>query len=203
MDANPPIQSLIQAAQMAAIECTTTPTKVCFEPTSVPKAARISQCEHFMSTISYAFPNLDELFAMARQDDDKYVDGHRSCYQFNANDVRAAATEVLYRCHPIEAHLIITMGPEGVLLASKYATSSQILFQHFEVAASSTSSLSPDTVNCTGAGDTLTGTFIAALLQGSNEKEAVTIGMEAAVLSLACQDRTISPLLSSFVVTTT
>ena len=47
--------------------------------------------------------------------------------------------------------------------------------------------------NSTGAGDTLCGAFVHALLEGKDEAEAVQVGMDAAVKSLACGDRAISP----------
>lgn len=176
VDANPPIQSLIRAAQNAK----RANTKVCFEPTSVPKAASISKSDTFMSAISYAFPNLDELFAMANMDvNDSFLETDDS--------IQAAARVVLNRCHSVESHLIVTMGAKGVMLVSKYEMKPMI-FKRFEVSF-------VELKNCTGAGDTLAGAFINALLNGCNQEDAVKIGMEKAVLSLNCEDCTISPHL--------
>lgn len=175
VDANPPIHSLVRAAQNACWAS----AKVCFEPTSVPKAYEVGKNSQFMSAISYAFPNLDELFAMAGTRDDAEV--------YNDVEIKSAAKQVLNRCHPTESHLIITMGANGVILASKYELK-PIIYQHFEAEAS-------EVHNCTGAGDTLAGSFVAALLKGYSIEEAVKFGMEKARLSLVCEDSAISPHL--------
>mmetsp|Transcript_30356 Transcript_30356/g.30841 ORF Transcript_30356/g.30841 Transcript_30356/m.30841 type:complete len:134 (+) Transcript_30356:202-603(+) len=133
-----------------------------------------------MSAISYAFPNLDELFAMANMDvNDSFLETDDS--------IQAAARAVLNRCHSVESHLIVTMGAKGVMLVSKYEMKPMI-FKRFEVSF-------VELKNCTGAGDTLAGAFINALLNGCNQEDAVKIGMEKAVLSLNCEDCAISPHL--------
>ncbi|KAL7574702.1 hypothetical protein ACA910_003044 [Epithemia clementina (nom. ined.)] len=50
--------------------------------------------------------------------------------------------------------------------------------------------------NTTGAGDTFTGALLHALLQGHSMDTAIRFGMSAAVVSLACPDRAVSPKLS-------
>eukprot|EP00558_Chaetoceros_sp_UNC1202_P004966 CAMPEP_0197248854 /NCGR_PEP_ID=MMETSP1429-20130617/43458_1 /TAXON_ID=49237 /ORGANISM="Chaetoceros sp., Strain UNC1202" /LENGTH=80 /DNA_ID=CAMNT_0042710215 /DNA_START=24 /DNA_END=266 /DNA_ORIENTATION=+ len=80
------------------------------------------------------------------------------------------------------------MGADGAMLASKYDTK-PVTFQHFEAKTITMS-------NCTGAGDTLTGAFIHALLSGCGVVEAVRVGQEKALLSLKCDDRAISPELA-------
>ena len=172
VDANPPIESLVQAAQNARW----TMTKVCFEPTSVPKATAVSQNDQFMSAVTYAFPNLDELSAMA---------GMEGARLDTDEEIKSAARSVLKRMNEKECHLIITMGADGAMLASKFEMKPTV-FQHFEAETITAN-------NCTGAGDTLTGAFIHALLNGCSETEAVRIGMEKALLSLKCADRAISP----------
>ena len=179
VDANPPIESLVRAAQNARWAS----TKICFEPTSVPKAAKVSKSDHFMSALSYAFPNLDELFAMAS------AGGGGGALKFindgNDDSIKAAARVVLKRCNPTESHLVITMGAKGVLLASRYELKA-IKFQFFEAS-------SIEVGNCTGAGDTLAGTFVHSLLNGCSKEDAVKLGMEKALLSLKCVDKAISP----------
>lgn len=142
----------------------------------MPKAREISKNNQFMSVLSYAFPNLDELSAMA---------GTTSLE--NDNDIMSAAKTVMKRMNPTECHLIITMGARGVLLGSKFET------KPFQFKAFETSDIS--VMNCTGAGDTLAGAFIHALLNGCSEEEAIKVGMEKALLSLQCKDRAISPNL--------
>lgn len=176
LDANPPVQSLLRAAQNAR----RANAQVCFEPTSVPKAAAVSQHDAFMAEVSYAFPNLDELFAMANMD----VGDSATETDYT---IEVAARAVLDRCHPVEAHLVVTMGARGVVLASRRGARPPtfLWFAAGPVAAE----------NCTGAGDTLTGAFVAALLDGRGREEAVRSGMEKAVLSLQCEESAVSPHL--------
>jgi Uncharacterized enzyme involved in pigment biosynthesis len=172
VDANAPIESLVEAAKNARWAG----TKVCFEPTSVPKAAMVSRNNQFMSSLTYAFPNIDELSAMSGQSN------------LVSNDlIQSAAKMVLNRMNQTESHLVITMGTKGVMLASKYEVK-PIIFKRFEATVIPTN-------NCTGAGDTLAGAFIHALLNGHNEEEAVKLGMEKAILSIQCEDRAISPMI--------
>ena len=49
--------------------------------------------------------------------------------------------------------------------------------------------------NATGAGDSFTGAVVYSLLKGERMAAAVPFGMEAAVASLQCADRAISPHL--------
>mmetsp|Transcript_15510 Transcript_15510/g.29260 ORF Transcript_15510/g.29260 Transcript_15510/m.29260 type:complete len:713 (-) Transcript_15510:33-2171(-) len=172
VDANAPIESLVEAAKNARWAA----TKVCFEPTSVPKAAVVSKNNQFMSSLTYAFPNVDELSAMSGLSN-----------LVSDELIKSAAKIVLNRMNPTESHLIITMGAKGVILASKYEVK-PIIFKRFEASAIQSN-------NCTGAGDTLVGAFVHALLNGHNKEEAVKIGMEKAILSIQCEDRAISPMI--------
>ena len=173
VDANAPISSLLQAAQNARWAA----VKVSFEPTSVPKAIEVSKNKQLMSALTYAFPNLDELHAMAgsERSDDK-------------GDIKVAAKTVLNTMNFSESHLVVTMGSKGAMLASKYENKA-IRYKMFDV------SPIENVANCTGAGDTLTGGFIYGLLNGKSEEEALKIGMEKALISLQCEESTISPYL--------
>ena len=161
-----------------------TKTKVCLEPTSIPKASLLSTNESLMSCISYAFPNFHELYAM----ENPQIDMALIRDSVDIETIKSSAIAVLNKMHPYECHLIITMGADGAMLASKYDTK-PITFQHFEAKTIAMN-------NCTGAGDTLTGAFIHALLAGYGEAEAVMFGQEKALLSLKCDDRAISPELA-------
>lgn len=172
VDANAPIESLVEAAKNARWAG----TKVCFEPTSVPKAAMVSRNNQFMSSLTYAFPNIHELSAMSGQSN-----------LVSDDLIQSAAKMVLNRMNQTESHLVITMGTKGVMLASKYEVK-PIIFKRFEATVIPSN-------NCTGAGDTLAGAFIHALLNGHNEEEAVKLGMEKAILSIQCEDRAISPMI--------
>ena len=50
-----------------------------------------------------------------------------------------------------------------------------------------------DVKNATGAGDSFTGAVVHSLLKGNRMATAVAAGMEAAIASLQCADRAISP----------
>ncbi len=155
---------------------------VFFEPTSVPKAKQICENDSFIKNVSYAFPNEDELFAMSAP-----VDGQNA-----GNDlehVKLAATNLLGRMRSDSpAHVVVTLGPRGVLLASKVDPESSVEHTVFPAEAISK-------VSSNGAGDTLCGAFIHALLNGADEKQAVRFGMKAAILSLQYEDGAISPYI--------
>eukprot|EP01083_Nonionella_stella_P090935 254156_1 len=145
---------------------------VCFEPTSVPKARIAGQNKDFLKCLTFAYPNLDELYAMA--------DGKES-----KMDVRQAAVRVLNQMNDDISFLVITLGAEGVFLASMVGERGVAKFQHFPTEEI-------DVANCTGAGDTLAGSLINSLLNGSTVEEGVQRGMEHAKLSLRCGSRAIS-----------
>lgn len=185
MDANPPLDVLTATAQIANDHG----VKVCFEPTSVPKARLVAENLGLLSCFSYAFPNVDELMAMA----DRITDnpGFMEADLFKTPNLRheeSAAAIVLQHMHPSMACLVVTMGERGVLLAIK--DGEERSFQHFplrdKVAVS----------NATGAGDSLCGAFISALIYGKSETEAIKCGMEAAKLSVETTERAISPMVA-------
>jgi pseudouridine-5'-phosphate glycosidase/sugar/nucleoside kinase (ribokinase family) len=190
MDANPALKTLQQAARIAKSKG----TKVFFEPTSMAKARRIAADDAIMSCITYASPNLDELLAMDGSLDEKNKAYGDPSYIHDWSQTEEAAQRVLARMCPNEAHLIITCGEAGVLLASRSCINKKITFQMFP----------PDEgvniQNATGAGDTLAGAFVHAILNGCSIVDAVKIGIEAASISLQYSEGAISPHLSSFIV---
>ena len=181
IDSNAPRQVMIDAATNAV----NAGALVCFEPTSVPKARQICENDEFIRHVSYIFPNEDELFAM----------GNVTASDASVGDdgIKHAASSLLGRMRLDFAHVVLTMGPCGVLLASKVGSpeSSNIEFTVFPADPIT------DIKSSNGAGDTLCAAFIHALLNGANEKEAVTYGMRAAILSLNCAESAISPQISS------
>mmetsp|Transcript_57351 Transcript_57351/g.171033 ORF Transcript_57351/g.171033 Transcript_57351/m.171033 type:complete len:675 (-) Transcript_57351:78-2102(-) len=186
MDANAPIDTLARAARSAV----DTGVDVFFEPTSVPKASMTGRSTEFLSCLTYAFPNVAEILAMADGWSDSPEDIDEACHD-DLKTLKTAALELLRQMRPQEAHIIITMGEDGVLLASRHGPGAKPIFSHFPP---------EDGVvveNSTGAGDTLCGAFVKARLDGHEVASAVKIGMEAAVKSLQCRDRAISPTLSS------
>lgn len=178
IDANAPCQAMVEAARNAV----TAGAQVLFEPTSVPKAKQICKDDSFIKYTSYAFPNEYELFAMSQIEQSAEDD---------VQQLKHAASRLLSRMRPDFAHVVITLGKRGVMLASKIAgPGSSVEFTLFPADLISTIESS------NGAGDTLCGAFIHALMNGANEKEAVRFGMRAAILSLQCAESAISPRIS-------
>lgn len=182
MDSNAPAEAITRAAKNGS----EAGSLVCFEPTSVPKAKVLASNNEFLECLSYVFPNEDELLAMAESSND------RLGYEISGSTdddthIRDAASRLLSRMKSDQAHIVVTLGSRGVLLASKESSS----FKHFPADKVS------EIKSSNGAGDTLAGSFIHALLQGADEEEAVWFGMKAALLSLDCAQHAISPEISS------
>jgi pseudouridine kinase len=190
LDANPPIEVLKEAADTANNHG----VKVCFEPTSVPKARLVAKQLDLLAHMTYAFPNIDELMTMADciTDHDGFVqeEGMQPQQHHLAFEEYAAAI-VLQHMHPIMACLVVTMGDKGVLLASR-EQGREIAFQKYFPVREKVKML-----NATGAGDSLCGAFIAALSYGKSHVEAVEFGMEAAKLSVQTTGSAISEELTS------
>lgn len=172
LDANADLEALLVAAKNG-IEAG---CRVCFDPTSVPKARLLSRSDAFIGSLSYMFPNKDELLTMAA------VAGSLEL------DVHTAASLLLSRM-AADAHIVITLGKSGVLLASKEGDAPP-KFNHFPAESIPVKSSN-------GAGDTLCGAFVHALLQGATVDGAIRFGMKAASLSLDCAEHAISPALST------
>mmetsp|Transcript_739 Transcript_739/g.1517 ORF Transcript_739/g.1517 Transcript_739/m.1517 type:complete len:700 (-) Transcript_739:18-2117(-) len=191
LDANVPLNRIIDTVRNAR---SVGVKEIFFEPTSVPKARAICQNEEFLRCLSVAFPNDDELIAMANASCNG-VDGITEGLDVDLNEdfrsVKIPAISLLLKMREKSAHLVITMGSRGVLLATK--SGSGIRFKHF--AATHISVVN----SCNGAGDTLAGAFISSLLDGCDVETAVRFGMDAAILSLKCAERAISPDVSSLI----
>jgi pseudouridine kinase len=180
MDANLPIPVLRETAERAS----KIGAAVYLDPTSVPKARLVARDHTLLSLITTGFPNLDELRAMAL------------CLLEDSSDpltitasLEELATIVLSKLNPRgSAQLIVTIGKEGAVLATRESSLSSSMsptFQRFPADPKAT------VVNASGAGDSLCGAYIHAVLLGKSPAEAVQAGMRAATLSLASK-RTIS-----------
>jgi ribokinase len=145
-----------------------------------------------LSCISYAFPNVDELVAMANVLSDDGDIQSSSLSVGKLNTIRTLAMVVLSVMHRKEAHLIVTMGQEGLFLASNTEVN-KLSFSHFPPQEG------VQVLNSTGAGDSLCGAFCHGILEGKTVAESVAFGIEAAVMSLQCEDRAISPYLSNLI----
>jgi pseudouridine kinase len=178
LDANATPEALLQAAKNG-IEAG---CRVCLDPTSVPKARLLSRSEEFLRSLHYIFPNKDELLTMAEESGGGLA-------LVGSDNIHAAASFLLPRM-ATDSNIIITLGRSGVLLASKMSDEPPE-FEHFPAESV------PEIMSSNGAGDTLCGAFIHALLQGAKVDEAVRFGMKAAMLSLDCVEHAISPAVSS------
>jgi sugar/nucleoside kinase (ribokinase family) len=177
LDANGPPCVLLEAAKNGVgARC-----RVCLDPTSVPKARLLSRSKEFVQNLHYIFPNKDELLAMAEES------GWARSEVVERKNIHTAASFLLSRMLP-DAHIIITLGKHGVLLASKNADAPP-KFVHFPAGSVS------EIISSNGAGDTLCGAFVHALLKGANVNQAVQFGMKAASLSLESAEA-ISPAIS-------
>jgi sugar/nucleoside kinase (ribokinase family) len=184
MDANAPVHILRETALRAR----QAGVKVCFEPTSVAKAVKVAQDKSLMSCISFAFPNFLELGAMLDSVESKVMADQGLDQQ---QIIKVLAERILERMNADGAHLVVTMGEHGVVLASKEPGSDMVM-THFDAKKG------VEVKNTSGAGDTLCGAFIHAILNGKTVPEAVVVGMEAATISIQCDNKAISPLLSNF-----
>jgi len=190
LDSNAPVDAVTEAAQNG-VEAG---SLVCFEPTSVPKARLLSSSSEFVECLSYVFPNEDELFAMSELDDDGVVPNEGETSLDEYKPLRDAASKLLSRMKPGNPHVVITLGSRGVLLACKKDLASSPEFTHFPA------DIVVRVRSSNGAGDTLCGAFVHALLQGANPEESVKFGMKAAISSLECAEHAISPDISSLII---
>ena len=186
LDANPPLNVLEETAKAAA----DLGVDVFFEPTSVPKAQNAASSPTFLRFVTAAFPNLDELIAMR---DAACGSTSDPVSQDDLDEIRSISANLLDHMAPEKAYLVVTLGAQGVLLASRDTKNKNIdyEFRHFPV----TEEVAVQ--NSTGAGDTLCGAFLYALLQGKDVEEAVLFGMQAATISLRSSERTFASELSN------
>jgi len=188
MDANAPMETLTKAA-LSAVDCN---VSVFFEPTSIPKAVLAGRRKDFLSCLTYASPNVAELLAMADGWTDSLEDLGEATKEDDYRTVKVAAAELLGQMRPGgPAHVVVTLGADGVLLASRDRSVSELdgdpQFTHFPA----TDGIEVE--NCTGAGDALCGAFVRAILKNQSVSDAVREGMEAAERCLLRSDGAISP----------
>lgn len=179
LDANAPADSLVRAAKNG-VEAG---AKVCFDPTSVPKASLLTKSSDFLSCLSYMFPNTDELYAMARALDD-WVEPCGS----ETSLVEYASSCLLGNMRE-KACLVITRGHRGLLLATK----SDDIISYHDLQAEKIDAIT----SSNGAGDTLCGSFIHAKLEGASDTQAAEFGQSAAKSSLLYSEGAISPDLDN------
>jgi pseudouridine-5'-phosphate glycosidase/sugar/nucleoside kinase (ribokinase family) len=188
MDANPPMHVLKEAARRAH----DMDLQVFFEPTSVPKAREAARDAHFMSFLTAAFPNAAELVAMAVVQNDDLANQLANVWvpELGMDALKEVAAFVLSTMNKERAYLVVTLGASGVLLATRESAHSTPTFRYFP------GKQHVKVANSSGAGDSLCGAFIYAVLNGTTLDQAVEVGMQAAAMSLECANRTVSAILS-------
>jgi pseudouridine-5'-phosphate glycosidase/sugar/nucleoside kinase (ribokinase family) len=194
IDSNPPLNVLQKTARLAY----ESGVKVLWEPTSVRKASILSQDDKFLSYLSYATPNLDELLVM--DTGDAILEKSRVCEMFSkkltSTEILALLSETMSRVvNRMDnwACLVVTLGKNGIAMVEQSRHDTSLNFSHF---------LADDIVvaNATGAGDSLTGAFVHAILLGKTPEEAVRLGAQAARLSLECSGAAVSPEVNQLVI---
>ena len=148
----------------------------------------VAQEPAFLRCLKGAFPNLDELIAMRDAACGESSASVNDKDDLEDDEIIDMADELLDHMLP-ESFLVVTLGARGVCLVSKGDDDNCI----FPVDAVTEP---VDVQNCTGAGDTLCGAFLHAMLQGRSREDAVVWGMKAAAMSLRSSGRTIAPDIS-------
>jgi len=189
IDANASHEKMLEAAQLAVH----LGVSVFFEPTSVPKAKEACKSHDFVSCLSYASPNAEELIAMAYASEEIPHQCDR-LITHNSKFIHDAAAIVLKRMMP-RSFLIVTLGPNGVLLASKGSSETpvddKIIFTHFHAVEIAHQQV----MNTTGGGDSFVGAFLKAIIDGKDHSEAISYGQKIAVQCISYQESAISPFI--------
>ncbi|KAF8063071.1 ARL6 [Scenedesmus sp. PABB004] len=180
LDGNLAPDTLAAAAKLASESA----VPVLFEPVSVPKAAA---CVPVLRRLSYITPNGAELLAIA--DAAAGTPPQRAQHPALPDEPQqllaalAPAAAVVLRTGL--RHIVLTMGHHGAALLwlepLRGAAGRQALAARHVPAAPARA-----VVSLSGAGDTLTGGFAAALARGAAPAEALALGVAAARLAVEC-----------------
>lgn len=156
---------------------------VFYEPTDISIARKPFKTPHWRA-IKFITPNIGELLDIA------------DCFKIPANlsakelVEKAAKAAQSLACH-ID-NILVTLGPEGVLIARKgHAGDSPMENAHLEGKPSVRHypvQGKTQVINVSGAGDCFASGFIAGLLQNCSESQCVSAGFSAAVAALQSQD---------------
>ncbi|XP_071753678.2 uncharacterized protein LOC139910311 [Centroberyx gerrardi] len=195
LDGNIPVSTIDYVCSIAKKHA----INVWYEPTDSDKA-----CKPFLSeawkSLSYSSPNLAELRTMNKT------------LGIPTPEVLPGSVDEVLRCvlalsRPLLEHLhclVVTLGAEGVLVCGEHDAGSvnlqprkqkrrgQLCALHYPALAVT----SEETVNVSGAGDSLAGGMMAGIVQGRDTDSCVRMGLLAARLSLA-SPHPIAPVLTS------
>lgn len=151
-----------------------------YEPTDITISRKPFTTENWRS-IKFITPNLEEL---------KYIALHfgiKPDMPFNSELEEAA--EIAYRFTDYVDNVIVTLGPQGIIICRKgeatdpllKTKSAKVSVRHYPVKERN------DFVNVNGAGDCFASGFIAALLQNYPENKCVSVGFASALMALYSQ----------------
>ncbi|KAM9807997.1 uncharacterized protein ACB057_005829 [Neosynchiropus ocellatus] len=169
-----------------------------YEPTDSEKA-----CKPFLSeawkSLSYSSPNLAELCAMNRTLGLRTPEVLPSSLEEVLNVAMTLSRPLLEHLHC----LVVTLGPFGVLVSGEHEAGSvnltptqkkekrKLCALHYPALAVT----SEETMNVSGAGDSLAGAMMAGMIQRRDTDTCVRMGLLAARLSLA-SPHPIAPLMT-------
>ncbi|XP_041852692.1 pseudouridine-metabolizing bifunctional protein C1861.05 isoform X2 [Melanotaenia boesemani] len=194
LDGNIPVSTINYVCSLAKKQN----INVWYEPTDAEKA-----CKPFLSdawkSLSYSSPNMAELCIMNKTLGIKTPGVLPTSLDEILSTVVALSRPLLEHLHC----MVVTLGPNGVLLCGEHEAGSvnlqprkqkrrrQLCALHYPALT-----VSPDeTMNVSGAGDSLAGALMAGILLGKDTDTCVRMGLLAARMSLA-SSHPISPILS-------
>ncbi|KAL6106478.1 uncharacterized protein ACO6RY_10341 [Pungitius sinensis] len=172
---------------------------VWYEPTDSDKASKPFLSDAWKS-LSYASPNLAELCTMNKTLGFPAPDAPPSALEEILNVAVALSRPLLEHVHC----LVVTLGAGGVLVCGEHDAGSvnlqprkqkrkrQLCAVHYPALTVT----AEETMNVSGAGDSLAGALMAGILQQRDTDSCVRMGLLAARLSLA-SSHPISPTLTS------
>ncbi|ERL92502.1 hypothetical protein D910_09815 [Dendroctonus ponderosae] len=149
-----------------------------YEPTDIGISRKPFKTAHWRA-IKFITPNIGELHDIA------------NCLKIPANLSTEALDKVAEVAESLACYIdnvLVTMGPEGVLIARKGSAgdspmknanfAEKLSVRHYPVHGKT------EVINVSGAGDCFASGFIAGLLQNCSESQCVSVGFAAAVAAL-------------------
>lgn len=194
LDGNIPITTINYVCSLAGKHN----LNVWYEPTDTEKA-RKPFLSNAWKSLSYSSPNLAELAMMNKTMGLTIPEVQPGPLDEILRVAVALSRPLLENLHC----LVVTLGPDGVLLCGEYNAGSvdlqprkqkkkrQLCALHYPALT-----VTPEeTMNVSGAGDSFAGALMAGILQGKDTDSCVRMGLLAARMSLA-SPHPISPILT-------
>ncbi len=179
-------------------ECQKSKIPVFFEPTDKNKGLQILKSP-YIGALTYASPNLAELRSLAGSTETEERDEAK-----NLNELLQECIHLSREVLDTIPFLVVTLGERGVLVVRRGLDSDPLPLKNAsnlrkeETYSAKHYPVSPfeNVISVVGAGDCFTRAFVAGLLNGLDQDLAVSVGIQAARLSLA-NEKTVSFDLSS------